>query len=299
MEIMVFFSLLLLVCSVSTNQTKADNEILDHQILNQQLCPHDINAVLREMAVSMAGQKVRITFLEKENQDQAAKLESQKTEIDKQKTETEQLKLLSKEQAAKLETEINQLKQHSEEQEAELESQKAETDQLKQQLKAIRIIRRPRRMPNIFTLPSGSSRPCHIGQQVAFSVSLLDQGYGDTGPFNTEIPLIFKNVITNIGNAYNPQTGIFTAPVRGAYHLDLKLYGHAGIQTGGLLLRNGENIFLAHEHQSTAGGVSASNGVSLLLEVGDEVSVHLWANSMVYDGANHDTTFSGHLIFTM
>uniref|UniRef100_A0AAZ1XBZ7 C1q domain-containing protein n=1 Tax=Oreochromis aureus TaxID=47969 RepID=A0AAZ1XBZ7_OREAU len=254
MEIMVFFSLLLLVCSVSTNQTKADNEILDHQILNQQLCPHDINAVLREMAVSMAGQKVRITFLEKENQDQAAKLESQKTEIDKQKTETEQLKLLSKEQ------------------EAELESQKAETDQLKQQLK---------------------------GQQVAFSVSLLDQGYGDTGPFNTEIPLIFKNVITNIGNAYNPQTGIFTAPVRGAYHLDLKLYGHAGIQTGGLLLRNGENIFLAHEHQSTAGGVSASNGVSLLLEVGDEVSVHLWANSMVYDGANHDTTFSGHLIFTM
>ncbi|XP_039465763.1 complement C1q-like protein 2 [Oreochromis aureus] len=272
MEIMVFFSLLLLVCSVSTNQTEADNEILDHQILSQQPCPHDINAVLREMAVSMAGQKVRITFLEKENQDQAAKLESQKTEIERQKTETEQLKLLSKEQAAKLETEIDQLKLQSEEQEAMLESQKTETDQLKQELQ---------------------------DKKVAFSASLLDQDHTDTGPFNTETPLIFKHAIINIGNAYNLSTGIFTAPVRGVYHFGCKVYGHESIQTGGLLFKNGEKMFLIHEHQKTAGGVSAYNGVSLLLEVGDEMSVRLWPKSMVCDSKNHHTTFSGHLVFTM
>ncbi|XP_039465727.1 heavy metal-binding protein HIP-like [Oreochromis aureus] len=272
MEIMVFFSLLLLVCSVSTYQTEADIKILDQQILNQQPSPYDINAVLREMAVSLAEQKVRITFLEKENQDQETKLEIQKTEIERQKTETDQLKLLSKEQAAKLETEINQLKLKSDEQEAKLESQKTETDQLKQELQV---------------------------KQVAFSASLLDQGSGETGPFDTQITLIFKRVLTNIGNAYNPHTGIFTAPVRGVYHFDWKVYGHGKIETGGVLFRNGEKMFLAHEHQPSGVAVSASNGVALLLEVGDQVSVRLWDNSVVYDSKTHDTTFSGHLIFTM
>ncbi|XP_019219193.1 complement C1q tumor necrosis factor-related protein 3 isoform X2 [Oreochromis niloticus] len=222
MEIMVFFSLMLLVCSVSTNQTEADNEIVDQQISNQQPCPQDIHAVLREMAVSLAEQKVEIRTLKQENQ----------------------------EQEAKLETEIDQLKQE-------------------QQVK-----------------------------QVAFSVSLLEQGSRDIGPFNIHMTLIFKRVVTNIGNAYNKHTGIFTAPVRGVYHFDWSIYGHGNIQTGAPLFRNGEHIFAAYEHPAS-GGVSASNGASLLLEVGDQVSVRLWANTRIYDNQNHHNTFSGHLIFTM
>uniref|UniRef100_A0A3P9DFV6 C1q domain-containing protein n=1 Tax=Maylandia zebra TaxID=106582 RepID=A0A3P9DFV6_9CICH len=236
MEIMVFFSLLLLVCSVSTNQTEADNEILDQQISNQQPCPQDIHAVLREMTASVAEQKVRTAFLEKQTQG------------------TVSCQVVNKihccEQVAKLETEINKVKQ-------ELQV-----------------------------------------KQVAFSASLLDQGSTETGPFNTQITLVFKRVVTNIGNAYNPHTGIFTAPVRGVYHFDWKVYGSGNVETSGVLFRNGEHIFIAYEHQ-TSGGVSTSNGASLLLDVGDQVFVRLWANSRVHDNQNHHTTFSGHLIFTM
>ncbi|XP_003458730.2 complement C1q tumor necrosis factor-related protein 3 [Oreochromis niloticus] len=240
MEIMVFFSLLLLVCSVSTNQTEADNEIVEQQISNQQPCPQDIHAVLREMAVSLAEQKVRMAFLEKENQAQVAKL----------KTEIKQLKLQFKEQEAKLETEIDQL---------ELQ--------------------------------------CKV-KQVAFSASLLDQGGLFIGPFNTQITLIFKRVVTNIGNAYNPHTGIFTAPVRGVYHFEFHIFGHGGTPVGAYMFRNGDKIFIAYEH-STSGELSASNGASLLLEAGDQVSVRLLTGRRIYDNQAHHTTFSGHLIFTM
>ncbi|XP_039894245.1 complement C1q-like protein 3 isoform X6 [Simochromis diagramma] len=166
---------------------------------------------------------------------------------------------------------ITVLQTENQELEAKLESQKTEINQLKQLSEVT---------------------------QVAFSASLLDQGEGDTGPFNDHTTLVFKHVVTNIGNAYNKNTGIFTAPVRGAYHFDWKVLGRDSTHTGAYLFRNEEIIFLAYESQSS-GWPSASNGASLLLEVGDQVTVRLWAGSRTYDNENHQTTFSGHLIFTM
>ncbi|CAI5661095.1 unnamed protein product [Oreochromis niloticus] len=222
----------LLISSVSIDQRETNKEILAQQTTLQQPCLQDIHAVLREMTASLAVQKEQITLLQKENQEQQAKLERQKTE---------------------------------------LESQKTEINQLKQELQV---------------------------KQVAFSASLLDQGYGDTGPFNIHINLIFKHVFTNIGNAYNPHTGIFTAPVRGVYHFDWSVYARGNNKTGAALFRNGEHIFLAYENP-TSGDVSGSNAASLRLEVGDQVSVRLWANTRIFDDQYHHTSFSGHLIFTM
>uniref|UniRef100_A0A3Q0RE80 C1q domain-containing protein n=1 Tax=Amphilophus citrinellus TaxID=61819 RepID=A0A3Q0RE80_AMPCI len=133
---------------------------------------------------------------------------------------------------------------------------------------------------------------------VAFSASLLDRGEGDTGPFNTQTTLTFKRVVTNIGNAYNSHTGMFTAPVRGAYHFEWHIYGYGDVRAGAYLFRNGYYIFSAYENP-TAGGGSGSNGALLHLEVGDQVYVRLWNGTRVFDGQNHINTFSGHLIFTM
>ncbi|XP_039894225.1 complement C1q-like protein 3 isoform X3 [Simochromis diagramma] len=238
MKIIMFLPLLLLVCSVSADQT----ETAGHQS-----CPQDFHAALRELTASLAVQNERITVLQTENQ------------------------VLSNQGAIEQQTEIDQLKLQSKELEAKLESQKTEINQLKQLSEVT---------------------------QVAFSASLLDQGEGDTGPFNDHTTLVFKHVVTNIGNAYNKNTGIFTAPVRGAYHFDWKVLGRDSTHTGAYLFRNEEIIFLAYESQSS-GWPSASNGASLLLEVGDQVTVRLWAGSRTYDNENHQTTFSGHLIFTM
>uniref|UniRef100_A0A8C6UCL8 Cerebellin 10 n=1 Tax=Neogobius melanostomus TaxID=47308 RepID=A0A8C6UCL8_9GOBI len=64
--------------------------------------------------------------------------------------------------------------------------------------------------------------------QVAFSASLLESGSGTLGPINAHTTLVFKHVVSNIGKAYSPHTGIFTAPVRGAYHFEFYLFFQGG-----------------------------------------------------------------------
>lgn len=42
--------------------------------------------------------------------------------------------------------------------------------------------------------------------KVAFSASLGSNGF--IGPVNTDTTVVYKNVFNNVGNAYNPATGI-------------------------------------------------------------------------------------------
>ncbi|KAM8754805.1 uncharacterized protein AB9X84_011501 [Acanthopagrus schlegelii] len=287
MEMTMCFPLLLLICSLCTAQlqTESDNQIIPlgdqteaerreptNAADQQQRFTEDIHAVLREMSASLAEQRVEISHLQRENEAQAAKLkelELQKTELEKQKSELEKQK-----------TEVDKLKQELQAQTAELISIKARTNVTENQVEALK-------------------RDGEV-KQVAFSASLLASGGGHTGPFNTHTPLVFRHVVTNIGNAYNPNTGFFIAPVRGAYHFEFHIYGggHASHPSAAVLVKNGEQTFIAYEHQPSY-SVNSSNGVTLLLEVGDVVFMRLWANARIYDNENHHTTFSGHLLFTM
>ncbi|XP_028277036.1 collagen alpha-1(VIII) chain-like [Parambassis ranga] len=198
----------------------------------------------------------------------AASLAVQKEEIKSlQRQNTEHVANLEKQN-----TESTQLRKQLQEQVTNLEKQKTETEQLKQQLQA---------------------------KQVAFSASLLPNDQSEiVGPFNTHNPLIFKRVVTNIGNAYSPHTGIFTAPVRGLYHFEWHIGDHGSQPTGAVLFRNSEHIYIAYEHQPSHFS-SGSNAATLQLNPGDQVFLRQWVNSQIFDNGNHHTTFSGHLVFTM
>ncbi|XP_036960597.1 cerebellin-1-like [Acanthopagrus latus] len=136
-------------------------------------------------------------------------------------------------------------------------------------------------------------------KKVAFSASLLTSGEGNTEHTDV-IHLIFRNVITNIGNHYNPNIGYFMAPVRGAYYFRFTGHvAHSGSSMRLDLIKNGNPVVTAGDRPTTSEDAedNASNGAVLQLDAGDVVSVTLGGN--VWDDQYHRTTFSGFLLFPL
>ncbi|XP_062386945.1 complement C1q tumor necrosis factor-related protein 3-like [Sardina pilchardus] len=135
-------------------------------------------------------------------------------------------------------------------------------------------------------------------EQVAFGASL---GFnGNLGPFNTEITLVYKNVFANAGNAYNPATGIFTAPVKGVYYFSFSGTNHNSRPMGLRLYKNGQSMVVVYNHPFNHHRYeTATNGMTLELEKGDQVYMRLYVNTWIADSENDHSTFIGHLLFTV
>ncbi|XP_073685545.1 cerebellin 17 [Garra rufa] len=134
--------------------------------------------------------------------------------------------------------------------------------------------------------------------KVAFSADLGMRG--DLGPQSTEITLTFNNIFTNIGNNYNPATGLFTAPVKGAYYFRFTVCGVQSKQSlGASLHKNGQKIVSVGQWRNHDQHRYGSNGAVLQLEVGDVVCMKLLPGYTIYDSPDNLSTFSGFLIFPL
>ncbi|XP_062870252.1 cerebellin 17 isoform X2 [Trichomycterus rosablanca] len=129
--------------------------------------------------------------------------------------------------------------------------------------------------------------------KVAFQAG---SGYqGEHGPFNADVILAFSNVLTNVGNAYSPNTGVFRAPVRGVYHFSMSVFGLTN-WIGVKFFKNGQSVFAMYDApRGTHETVSRS--VTMSLNSGDEVYSKLSAKNQIYDDGNMYNSFSGFLLF--
>lgn len=133
--------------------------------------------------------------------------------------------------------------------------------------------------------------------KVAFSAALG----GSVGPLPLNTPLRYQRIISNIGSAYNPATGTFTARVRGAYYFQYTMYNNNVGKPNSVvsLMMNGERVVSTWDTEGDDVHDSATNAAVVKLEAGDSVFVTLYANRLVYDDSNYYNTFSGFLLFAM
>ncbi|XP_053293147.1 complement C1q-like protein 2 [Pleuronectes platessa] len=132
------------------------------------------------------------------------------------------------------------------------------------------------------------------GNKVAFGAAI--GSVGNIGPYNSEITLIYKTVLSNTGS-YNPATGIFSAPVKGMYYFSFSGHNLSQKSMGLRLMKNGVQIGTVYNHQSGKRYETATNGMTIPLNVGDQVYMRLGKDTWIFDNDDNHSTFIGHLLF--
>ncbi|KAL2084653.1 hypothetical protein ACEWY4_020171 [Coilia grayii] len=273
----------------------------------QQTYHPDVHAVLKEMSILYKYTKSQMEAIEARLKASEGKAESLETRLRTSDKTVKDLKKLQKKQDERAESLETRLSTKCEDSRGDICDIYAGVKKCSEVIKQLQ----ERQQEQTGAIEAVGERVNTTGSQVeelrrareegkvSFSASLLADGKGHTGPFHSAPTLVYKHVITNIGSHYNPNTRIFTAPVRGVYYFLVFVHGggKGTISTGVGLYKNGEPVVIAFAHQPSH-SVNPSNGASLLLEVGDVVEVKLWRGSWVWDGPSHHTTFSGHLLFS-
>ncbi|XP_059206479.1 complement C1q-like protein 2 [Centropristis striata] len=134
-------------------------------------------------------------------------------------------------------------------------------------------------------------------RKVAFYTGLTDSG--SVGPFDTDTTLKYRKVFTNIGDAYNPSTGFFTAPVRGVYYFQFTLCGGQTGLMGVQVFKNNQRIMWNAENKEEGGEEYMTNSVVLELMAGDQIHLVLPWGYTLWDTSNNYNTFSGSFLFTL
>uniref|UniRef100_A0A3P9ICT1 C1q domain-containing protein n=1 Tax=Oryzias latipes TaxID=8090 RepID=A0A3P9ICT1_ORYLA len=117
--------------------------------------------------------------------------------------------------------------------------------------------------------------------RVVFTATTAESGA--IGPFSNNTNVLYKTAITNVGQAYNPSTGIFTAPVNGIYYFSFFCHSGGSRLVDLKLMKNEEFIVGIYDHATIHDGAdNAGNAAFLQLQRGDQVSVRLAANTHVW-----------------
>uniref|UniRef100_A0AAQ4PWA8 C1q domain-containing protein n=1 Tax=Gasterosteus aculeatus aculeatus TaxID=481459 RepID=A0AAQ4PWA8_GASAC len=280
----------------------------------------------RELLVS----KFRVDLLEKENADLQTRLSSSESEllvskfridqVEKENAVQETRLNATESQTSGLEGEITDLQTRLSSSESELLFSKSRIDQLGKEnavqetrLNATEIQTSglKGKITDLQTKLSKSEEAIRASEsridalekqnpekpKVAFYTALTDAG--QVGPYNADVTLKYSKVFTNIGNAYSPSTGFFTAPVKGVYSFQFTAASYSKGYMGVLVFKNNQRIMYYEKSNDGRFVDYLTNSVVLELIAGDEVHLVLPPNHHLFESGNNHNTFSGALLFPL
>nr|XP_040036735.1 major antigen-like isoform X8 [Gasterosteus aculeatus aculeatus] len=241
----------------------------------------DLQTRLSSSESELLFSKSRIDQLGKENADLQTRLSSSESELLVSKSRIDQLEKENAVQETRLNTteiqtsglegEITDLQTRLSSSQSELLVSESRIDQLEKE---------------------NAEKP-----KVAFYTALTDAG--QVGPYNADVTLKYSKVFTNIGNAYSPSTGFFTAPVKGAYYLQFTAASYRTGYMGVQVFKNNQRIMFNGEFMDGSAYKYLTNSVVLELIAGDEVHLVLPPNNYLQDTSDNHNTFSGALLFPL
>ncbi|XP_063049413.1 cerebellin-3-like [Engraulis encrasicolus] len=228
-------------------------------------------AVKERLAVSEG----KVEALEAENKAVKERLAASESKV-------ESLERALQDTKVEMKTEVDNLKKENAAQEAELTAVKT-------------------RLAATETEVENLEKEIRAAPKVAFSAGLREStGYIESG--SNDLNLVFKRVITNVGEAYNSTTGFFTAPVRGVYYFRFTVMDHLNSSWMGIWMYKNvtEQLMYLHDYDSDGRNNYLSSGLTLQLEKGDTVNLMLPGGYRLYDTNGHSySTFSGFLLFPL
>ncbi|XP_072272896.1 complement C1q-like protein 2 [Pyxicephalus adspersus] len=147
--------------------------------------------------------------------------------------------------------------------------------------------------------PGEKGEPGRVGGSVPLQAPRIAFYVGLKSPHEGYELLKFDDVVTNLGNHYDPTTGKFTCQVPGIYYFTyhILMRGGDGTSMWADLCKNGQVRASAIAQDADQNYDYASNSVVLHLDSGDEIYVKLDGGKAHGGNNNKYSTFSGFILY--
>ena len=111
----------------------------------------------------------------------------------------------------------------------------------------------------------------------------------------TEV-VIFEAEDLDVGNDFNPSTGVFTCRIQGLYYFAFTFLPYSSYDFYAFLEHNGTRKVKIFTNGLSSHYAMQSQSVILSLQIGDEIKLTADASSYIYNSGDLTNTFNGYLI---